>query len=79
MRRYHFNLIDTNTVTDAGGALLDDDDQARKVARELALEVRLQRPDLIGQGYEILVRTEGGVEILRAAIDQPRAARGSLT
>ena len=77
MRRYHFDLIDTNTVTDASGALLDDDDQARKVAQELALEVRLQRPDLIGQGYEILVRTEAGVEILRAAIDQPWKARGS--
>ena len=77
MRRYHFDLIDTVTVTDAGGALLDDDDQARKVAHELALEVRLQRPDLVGQGYEILVRTESGVEISRAAIDLPRATRGS--
>jgi hypothetical protein len=76
MRRYHFDLIDTNNVTNASGALLDDDDQARKVAHELALEVRLQRPDLIGRGYEILVRTEGGVEILRAAIDRPpRAGR----
>lgn len=77
MRRYHFDLIDTNTVTDASGALLDNDDQARKVARELAMEVRLQRPDLIGQGYQILVRTEAGVEILRTAIDQPRKVRGN--
>lgn len=76
MRRYHFDLIDTDTVTNASGALLDDD-QARKVAHALALEVRLQRPDLIGQGCEILVRTEGGIEILRAAIDQPWTARGS--
>ena len=70
MRRYHFDLVDTNSVTDVNGAILDDDAQANKVARELAQEVREGRPELIGQGYEILVRTENGEEILRVAIDQ---------
>ena len=69
MRRYHFDLVDTNTVTDASGAVLDNDDQARKVARELAQEVRAQRPGLIGLGYEILVRRDSGEEIWRTAID----------
>src|SRR5690242_21905725 len=50
MRRYHFDLVDTNAVTDAGGSLLDDD-QARKVARHLVHEVREMRPELIGRGY----------------------------
>jgi hypothetical protein len=70
MRRYHFDLIDTNSVTDLNGALLDDDDQARKVGHELVQEVREQRPELVGQGYEVLVRNETGEEILRAAVDQ---------
>jgi hypothetical protein len=73
MHRYHFDLIATNTVTDASGAILDDDNQARKVAQKLARKVREQRPELIGQGYEILVRTEGGDEILRTAIDHSPA------
>jgi hypothetical protein len=71
MRRYHFDLVDTNTVTEARGAILDDDNQARKVAMKLAEDVREQRPELVGQGYEVLVRNESGDEILRAAIDQP--------
>jgi hypothetical protein len=77
MRRYHFDLVDTNTVTDASGAILDNDDQARKVARELVLDVREQRPELVGHGYEILVRRDSGEEILRAAIDMaPKRENG---
>ena len=77
MRRYHFDLIDTNSVTDASGALLDDDAQARKIARELVQEVRETRPELVGKGYEVLVRNENGEEILRTAVDQsPTAGNG---
>lgn len=71
MRRYHFDLVDINSVTDVNGAILDNDEHARKVARELAHEVREGRPELIGKGYEILVRTESGDEVSRVAIDQP--------
>ena len=70
MRRYHFDLVDTNSVTDVNGAILHDDAQANKVAHELAHEVREGRPELIGHGYEILVRTEHGEEISRVAIDR---------
>ena len=78
MRRYHFDLVDTNSVTDVNGAILDDDDQAKKVARELANEVREGRPELIGHGYEILVRTDKGEEISRVAIDRaPVRSNGS--
>jgi len=78
MRRYHFDLVDT--VTDAGGSLLDDDDQAKRVAYGLALEVREQRPELIGHGYEILVRADNGEEISRAPIDRPqREVKGSFS
>lgn len=70
MRRYHFDLVDTNSVTDVHGAILSDDAHATKIARELALEVREGRPELIGQGYEILVRTESGDEVSRIALDR---------
>ncbi|WP_300184790.1 hypothetical protein [Bradyrhizobium sp.] len=69
MRRYHFDLVDTDSVTGAGGALLDDDKQARKVALQLVQEVRVTRPELIGHGYKIVVRTENGGEVWCAAID----------
>lgn len=71
MRRYHFDLIDTNSVTDVTGAILDNDKHARKFALGLAREARQGRPDLIGQGYEIRVRSESGDEISRLALDQP--------
>lgn len=71
MRRYHFDLVYTDAVTDAIGAVLDNDNQAKKVALQLAEDVREQRPQMIGQGYEILVRTDDGSEIMRTAIDQP--------
>jgi hypothetical protein len=78
MRRYHFDLVDTNAVTDAIGAVLDDDNQAKKVALRLAAQVRGERPHLIGQGYEILVRTDDGDEIVREAIDAlPGKGNGS--
>ena len=75
MRRYHFDLVDADTVTEASGALLDDDDQAGKVARELAQEVREQRPELLGHGYAVSVRSDSGEEIWRAAIDHPGGRR----
>ncbi len=76
MRRYHFDLVDADTVTEASGALLDNDDQAGKVARKLAQEVREQRPELVGHGYAVLVRSDSGEEIWRAAIDRPGGRRG---
>lgn len=73
MRRYHFDLVDTNAVTDAGGSLLDDDNQARKVARHLVHEVREMRPELIGRGYVVIVRSAAGEEISRTEIDHPES------
>ena len=71
MRRYHFDLVETNTVTLGGGSLLDDDNQARKVARNLVHEVRETRPELVGRGYVVIVRSDAGDEISRTAIDHP--------
>jgi uncharacterized protein DUF6894 len=71
MQLYHFDLVDSENVTDVNGAILHDDDQARKVAVELAQAVREGRPELIGLGFEILVRGENGAEISRISVDQP--------
>lgn len=76
MRRYHFDLVDANTVTTA--AILDNDNQARSVAMQLTEVVREQRPGLVGRGYEILVRSESGDEVLRATIDPPGGRNGPL-
>ena len=76
MRRYHFDLVDTDRVTDAGGAILDHDDQARKIAEDLAQGVRETRPELIGRGYQISVRADNGSEVCRVAVD-PEKGGGS--
>ena len=76
MQRYHFDLIDTESVTDVKGAILDDDEQARKVASQLAQAVREGRPELIGRGCEILVRRENGSEISRVSIDPMKGKNG---
>lgn len=72
MRRYHFDLLDTNNVTDVIGAVLDDDNHAREVAQGIARDAREGRPDLMGRGYEIRIRTESGAELSpRLALDHP--------
>jgi hypothetical protein len=76
MQRYNFALVDTENATDVEGAILDDDDQARKVASDLAQAVREGRPELIGLGYEILVRGENGSEISRISIDRAKGRNG---
>ena len=78
MPRYHFDLIDTNSVTDVTGAVLDDDDHAKRVAIDIARDARKGRPDLMGRGYEVVVRIEGGEEISRTALDgPPKGGNGS--
>ena len=69
MPRYNFDLVTTEEVAGAAGAILDDDDQAEKVARNLATDVREARPDFIGKGCEIVVRSGDGNEIFRVSID----------
>jgi hypothetical protein len=77
MPRYHFDLVSSEVVTDVTGAILDGDDQAEKVALSLAEDARKARPEFIGKGYEIIVRTEDSNEIFRVSIDQiPKRTNG---
>ena len=73
MPHYHFDLVSADHATDVSDAVLGGDDLAAKVALELAHQVREGRPELVGQGYEILVRNKDGDEIARVSIDPPPA------
>ena len=65
MPRYHFDLVNTKTVTDQGGAELSDDIEAMDSADELARRILDERPELKGRHYCVLVTNEDGEEIVR--------------
>jgi hypothetical protein len=63
--RYHFDLVDSRTVTDEGGAELPDDIQALDVAEEIARRLSKERPELRGRHFAILVTNQDGEAIGR--------------
>jgi hypothetical protein len=65
MPRYHFDLVNTKTVTDQGGAELCDDIAAMDSADELARRILDEQPDLRERHYAIVVTNEDGDEICR--------------
>ncbi|UWU95563.1 DUF6894 family protein [Bradyrhizobium sp. CB1015] len=69
MPRYHFDLVDSKTVADEGGAELPDDMQALDVAEEIARRLLEQRPELKGRHFSILVTNDDGEEIGRVPLD----------
>ena len=69
MPRYHFDLVNTKTITDQGGAELRDDIAAMDSADALARRILDQRPDLKSHHYSILVTNEDGDEICRLPFD----------
>lgn len=78
MHLYHFDLFDSERATDVSSTMLDDDEQARKLASELAMAVHEGRPKLIGKRYEIQARNDRGDEVCRVSIDQvPKPKEGS--
>lgn len=69
MPRYHFDLVDSKTVTDEGGAELPDDIAALDVAEEIARRLLTERPELRNRHFSILVTSQEGVEIGRVPLD----------
>lgn len=69
MPRYHFDLVDSKTVADEGGAELPDDIQALDVAEEIARRLLKERPELEGRNFSILVTDQDGEEIGRVPLD----------
>jgi len=67
--RYHFDLVDSETVADEEGADLPDDIKALDVAEEIARRLLEERPELKGRHFSILVTNEDGEEIGRMPLD----------
>ena len=72
MPRYHFDLIDSTTVADQGGQLLEDESMAIEVADRLAQELSVVRPELRSKGYKVLVTNADGERVHEAPLDRFR-------
>jgi hypothetical protein len=70
MPLYQFELVGAESTTSLDGALLEDDHQAEGIALGLAGDVRTMRPELIAQGYKVVVRDESGNEIFHIPLDR---------
>ncbi|MCK1409524.1 hypothetical protein IVB48_29955 [Bradyrhizobium sp. 76] len=70
MPRYHFDLVDSKTVADQGGQLLEDSSVAIQVANRLAQELSETRPELQGKGYKVLVTDADGELVHQAPLDK---------
>jgi hypothetical protein len=69
MPRYHFDLVDSKTVADEGGAEVNDDIQAMDVAEQIARRLLEERPELKNRHFSILVSNENGEEVCRVPLD----------
>ncbi|WP_376706906.1 DUF6894 family protein [Bradyrhizobium ottawaense] len=69
-RRYHCDLVDSTTVADQGGQLLEDASMAMQVADRLAEELSDARPELRGKGYKVLVTDVDGQHVHEAPLDK---------
>lgn len=69
MPRYHFDLVDSKTIADEGGAELPDDVKALDVAEEIARQLLKERPELEGRRFSVLITNQDGEEIGRVPLD----------
>jgi hypothetical protein len=69
MPLYHFDLVNTKTVADQGGAELPDDIEAIDSADEMARRILDERPSLKDRHYAIVVTNEDGDEVCRLPLD----------
>jgi uncharacterized protein DUF6894 len=66
---YRFDLINSRTVADEGGAELPDDIGAMDSADALARRLLDQHPSLRNRQFAILVTNDDGDEICRVPLD----------
>jgi hypothetical protein len=69
MPRYHFHLIDSETLADKGGHELPDNATAEMVAKQLAERLRGDLPQLRNRNFAIVVTDEDGERVCRIPID----------
>ena len=62
---YHFDLVNTKTIIDQGGAELHDDVEAMDSADAIARRILDERPDLRKRQFAILITNEHGREVCR--------------
>jgi hypothetical protein len=62
---YHFDLVNTKTIIDQGGAELHDDVEAMDSADAIARRILNTRPDLRKRHFSILITNEHGHEVCR--------------
>jgi hypothetical protein len=67
--RYHFDLVDSHTVADEGGAEMPDDIVAMDAAELLAKRLLQERPELKDRAFAILVTNDDGEEVCRIPLD----------
>ena len=67
--RYHFDLVDSKTVADEGGADLPDDIAATDAADLIAKRLLVECPKLKNKDFAILVSNEDGDEVCRVPLD----------
>jgi hypothetical protein len=67
--RYHFDLIDSQIISDEGGAELPDNASAIQAAHLLAKRLVQEKPELLHRGFAIRVTDEDGRELSRVPID----------
>ena len=66
---YHFDLINSGTVADEGGAELPDDIMAMDSADGLARRLLDEYPELRNRHFAVLVTNDDGDEICRIPLD----------
>lgn len=66
---YHFDLVNSRTIADAGGVELPDDIEAMDSADVIARQILNEQPDLRHRHYAILVTNQDGDEICRVPLD----------
>src|SRR5215216_1883991 len=69
MPRYHFHLVDSQTVADKGGHELPDNATAERVAKQLGERLRGDLPQLRNRNFAIVVTDEEGERVCRIPID----------
>ena len=69
MPLYHFDLVNTKTILDEGGAELHDDIEAMDSADMIARRILDEQPDLKDRHYFILVTNEDGEEVCRLPLE----------
>jgi hypothetical protein len=69
MPHYHFDLVNTKTIVDQGGAELRDDVEAMDSADTIARRILDKRPDLRKRHFAILITNEDGKEVCRLPLD----------